>query len=96
MRLRDVLPLAVAGAAMLDVLAIVGVVWFAGFRGACGALLLARDHRRPAARVVAALAIVRSVLAVPALLQARAVLRVADSDDSRAAAPPGSATSSIR
>ena len=33
------LPLAVAGAAMLDVLAIVGVVWFAGF-AALAALLL--------------------------------------------------------
>ena len=79
-RLRDALPVAVAGAAMLDVLAIVGVVWFAGF-AALAVVLLGSRYRRPAAKVVGALAIVTVVLAVPAVLQAHAFLRVADSGD---------------
>jgi hypothetical protein len=79
-RLRDALPTAVAGAAMLDVLAIVGVVWFAGF-AALAAVLLGSRYRRPAATAIGALAVVTAILAVPALLQAHAFLHVAGSGD---------------
>ena len=79
-RARDALLLAVAAAAMLDVLAIVGVVWFAGF-AALAALLLGSRYRRPAGKVIGVLAIATAVLAVPALLQAHAFLHVADSGD---------------
>ncbi|HEX4520703.1 MAG TPA: hypothetical protein VH063_14065 [Gaiellaceae bacterium] len=79
-RFRDAIPLAFAGAAMLDVLAIVGVVWFGGF-AAIGAALVVSRHRRKAAAVIGVLAGAMAVLALPALLQAHAFLHVADSGD---------------
>ncbi len=72
-RPRDVVPVAVAGAAMLDVLSIVGVVWFGAF-GAIAAGLLLSSHRREAGRALAALAAATAVLAVPALVEAHAFL----------------------
>lgn len=79
-RLRDVFPLAIAGAAMLDVLTIVGVVWFTGF-AVVGAFLLVSHHRWPAARVVSAIAVLGLVFAIPALLEARTFVQVANSND---------------
>jgi hypothetical protein len=69
--LRDMLPVAVVGAALLDVLSIVGVVWFGAF-GAIAAWLLLSSHRTQAWKALAVLAVVTPVLAVPALLQSRA------------------------
>lgn len=70
-RLRDALPLAFTAAAMLDVLSIVGVVWFTGF-GVFAALLPGSRYRLPAARLLAVVALVTAALAIPALLQTRA------------------------
>jgi hypothetical protein len=79
-RLREVFPLAVAGAAMLDVLTIVGLVWFTGF-ALVAAFLLASRHGRSAARVISAITLLGLVLAIPALLEASTFVQVANSND---------------
>jgi hypothetical protein len=78
---RDMLPIAVVAAAILDVLAIVGTIWLAGLAVLAGALLVACGPRRGSI-LVATLGAATLVLAIPALAIAQVFFRVADSGSS--------------
>ncbi|HEY4347768.1 MAG TPA: hypothetical protein VGM80_09265 [Gaiellaceae bacterium] len=79
-RLRDAIPLAVVGAAVLDTLAIVGIVWFGAF-GVVALGFLCSKHRRQAAILLAGILAAGAALAVPALTQAKGFLHTATAGD---------------
>jgi hypothetical protein len=78
-RLRDTIPLAVAAAALADVLSVVGVVWF-GALGIVVVGLLFSSHRRQTVASVLLATAVALVLALPALLLARTFVGAATGD----------------
>ncbi len=78
--LRAVLPVACVAAALTDVLAIVGAVWFSALGLLVLAGLLSR-HRRRVAILTATAVAAASVLALPALATARTFVSVANSGD---------------
>lgn len=80
LRSRALVPLAVAVAALLVCLSVLGVVWLAGLAGFV--LLLVRPAEGRRRRPVALLVVCLLVLAVPALAEGRAFLRSAYSGDS--------------